>query len=744
MTIRFAPALVVALVTSGPLFSEASWPATRPQPPRPPCTEPVAEGPDCFTVEGALRLFPTAVRRYRITTPTVDQSYAAGLALSAFGFSGSLSEDAFAVTVAGGQKSLLVYKDSGEFSFQDDSKLWNADYPGPNLNAAGAIAAANAFLGAHGLMPSQAHVEDAKQVTVKRDDGTIAINHWFVSYRMSIDAAAGLGPALSVEVAGASIDVLVGDGEIVGLNWNWRPLSADFGPGGVLPAFSQPTALAIAQRVQAFSPLCVASTTRMIYSIRQHTGVQAYAFPSYVFLAEGLEDGIVIPATSSSPYAIIETPPNNSSFTPCAPLTLAATVIGGTPPYSYSWTDPSQYGVMLGNGSPAPTDLLGTSNPLTVSLDGGMHPINFVVTDANGASWTQSTTIEGPHLVCAPRPRRVCTDPPIPVVFEDVKHVGWTFHAQITTDDGLRLDRVAFLGHRLASDMELPFYWFQNALMDYQACELKFPTAGNLAGNCVSHLEDPGIRVVKNKDNVEVHACYCVDHLPTGDLSGSMTVCQVFIFWEGTKGCDPVDSKGDCVPYKPLVQYWYFPPLIGDNPFVQVRWDQRFDYDPPDTPNRAAFFQDPDGGFGPNVAKMGGISIHHPAPRNEEFHLVALRGNPGEMDNYHQKTESSLVRIPGCVDAGVWNCAHIHWRWGTFLHFHGGGKVLPPASQTVFAYSLRYNPTEIDPFDFDLERFRRPAPEPIGDVDLDLVFWNETFDIDPSDEKVGWNDWFFH
>jgi hypothetical protein len=114
------------------------------------------------------------------------------------------------------------------------------------------------------------------------------------------------------------------------------------------------------------------------------------------------------------------------------------------------------------------------------------------------------------------------------------------------------------------------------------------------------------------------------------------------------------------------------------------------------------------------------------------------------VHNYHQKQESTLVRIPGCVDSGKWNCSHIHWRWGYFLKFHGSGTVLPPSNQSVRAWSVLFGPTpEVDPLNFELNSLVSP-PLPIGDTDQDLVFWDEVTDLDPSDERVFYNDWFFH
>jgi hypothetical protein len=713
-------------------------------PPKRPCSENEAS-PPCPTLPGALLTFPPAYRRYVITTPTVDTAYASALAANDFNLSGVVTEDSISIEVASSSRSLIIYKDSGEFQYQDDSKLWNPAYPPPALNQAQAVQVANTFLAQYALLPSQASVSEVEPASVKAPDGTTTLNHWVVTYEMLLDARAGLGTPLAVPVAGGSITAQVGNGELIGLHWNWRQVTPDLSPAGTLVALSRDAALTAARQLFEFTPFCPETTTRLLYTLDMHTGRQALLAPSYAFFAEALDDGVTVPATAFSPRAVITSPTDDSEFAPCTPLTFAASVSGGTPPYAYEWTDSSKIGADVATGVSQPDDILGTTNPLTVSLEGGTHNIEVKVTDSNGLSWRQGITIRAVKMLCLPRPAAACPEPASPDTEEPVKWLGWTMHARITHTDGLQLDDVSFLGNRLARDVEVPFYWFSTELMPHQACELKHPPEGNAAGNCVSHLKDPGIRVVENKNELQVHACYCVDHLPTGPKSGTLTVCQVYIFYEGTKGCDPVDTKGDCVPYLPLLQYWYEPPLSGGNGYNSSQWDQRFDYDLPDPPNRAAFFKDPDF-YGPNPLRLlKNIAwLHEPGPPNEGSHSVAFYGVRGDMDNYHQKQESTLVRIPGCVDSGKWNCSHIHWRWGSFLKFHGSGAVLPPSNQSVRAWSVLFGPTpEVDPLNFELNSLVSP-PLPIGDTDQDLVFWDEVADLDPSDEKVFYNDWFFH
>ena len=735
-------------------------------------------------VPGGLRSFPTSLRRYVANVPTIDQNYTTLLAMNDFNLTGTVTEDAFTVDVSNGPRALTAYKASGHFLYEDKSKLWNPSYAGPLLNQTQAISTATSFLQSRGLLPSAAFVEYAIPKEVNLGDGSSVLNHWEVMFGFRIDALAGLGPSLLVPVEGSAIRVQIGNAEIIGVSWDWRNLIPDFGSGGVLVAFDFNAAFALANQSPGFSGFCPTTTTTIHYTSNSDTRSQLYVLPSYYFLAGSQEhgEGVVVPATTGSPRVRIISPLDGSVFSACGAIAFTATVTGGTPPYSYDWSDPVNIARQAKSGNQNPTDQIGTTNPMAANFEGGNHIVRLTVTDANGLISESSVMVQvspgtceaatcpalgfsrlsnrGGKRLSAQTACSSCPEPGSPLLATDVTYLGWSLHAQITPDDGLELRNVHFKGPLLASDKQLPYYYFESGLMPFQACELKYPTAGNAAGNCVSHLRDPGIEVERKVNYLRVSACYCVDHLPTGSHSGEMEFCQQFLFWAEGRGCGGGVIGGDfasCAPYGPQAYYWYVPPLTAGNEFQQIEIYQRFNFDLP-IYDRAAFFQDADNPVAA-VAENGAIL----SPDEETVELVASNGSPGNKDNYHQREGSGPVFVPGCVRAelpiigtapgshvltglagGGYLCSHVHWRWGAFLFFHGSGAVIPASSQRVWAYALRWNVLEHidkDPMNFDITNLMTP-PQIIGQFPKDLVMWNVTRDETPSD-IVSMNDWFF-
>jgi hypothetical protein len=687
---------------------------------------------------------PSEMRLYQTSVPVVTTSYAAALASAVFGLYGSVTDeiDAVQVTRSDSEERLSVYRAGGGFLYENRDKLFDPSYNlGTGITEPLARQFAADFLTAHGLLPAEAVFLYADLISAKLDTSEYSVpNHWHIRYGFQIDAGQGLGPPKMVTVQGALIDVMVGNFEILGLNWTWRHLQ----PAGTVQTFDVPTAASIANQSPGFSPVLPIQPF-IAYNLQAPTEPQSIVEPHYVIPTTSEEDhgGAFSMAGSMATPRVTVVPPAGTAQLEGLAFTISATVVGGTPPYQFVWSDMMGAKPTRGGDPSVPLSL---ANPATFALPRGNHFVEVGVTDANGVRADAGTTIvvvQDPALPSGSG-GMACPDTTNVLTRKFVSGGGWSTLAEITANDGLRLNDLSFEGKLLGKDISVPYYKVQTVLTPLSDCELKYPAPDT--GNCRSHLMEPGIVAETNPWFTFVSACYCVDHLPDGpvQLSGLMYVCQDYMFKPKRIGCSPKDSA-ECAPYSSSIDYRYEPPpLAQGNILISMNTFHRFNYDVRYASNIAAFYKDADD-WTVWLPSFGGI----PLATEEQEHFMANLGNPGDKDNYHQAAGVSSITIPGCsgvfalnplplplMGGGDWRCNHLHYRWGAALGpAWGGGKVFPGPAQTV---SLRLFPRhfgETDPPGFDITRlYCAPGQTPACNHEVfnlasgsDLVLWEEVY-----------------
>lgn len=740
-------------------------------------------GATCDEEQISLPEFPTSVRLYSVSVPTVDAAYATAVAESAFNLVGTTTEDAYAITVTGDDlRSLVVYKASAALDYMDEAKLWNASYPGPSSTAEEAIAAALDLVVGAGLAPVAVAVVEASLETVKdvASESPAVPNHWRVRFQFYVDALEGLASdPLLLRVDGAEMEVRVGAAnEIVGFYRTWRDLT----PAATMSARTEEEAFALAEESEGFAPACPRTIT-MRYTLYAETTAQATLAPDYLIETKnGHGGGAPVPATGFSPLVRFTTPSKRGTFAPGETIPLEAEIVGGTPPYDVEWID----SLAAAQGS-APEGIIANGNPAAAELGCGTHSVTVRVTDGNGmiAEDTRKIAVTGRDDECFDFGTRAaasmaveCVEPE-PATLTLQKKVrgchGWSMNATVTASNGLELTNVTFRGSMMARQIMLPFYRLETAMMPIQGAELKHPPQANATGNCRSVLQN-GIRVNVCKDFVQVLTQWCIDRIPAGESSGHMGLDESYYFGKATTECAKFDGS-TCARFWPYVKYRYTPPAgVQTNNFKSFAANQRLDFDVPIS-DIAAFHMDPD-----DVTVFVPVTLTSPAL--EMWRLMANSGAAGNADNYHQRVSGAPVGIPGCsglpatifvnclqqpllcaafcgfpppafcpvtlpappYPIGTWSCVHIHWRWDSTLGAAwggaaGAGSVLPPASQAVYFHCHRWHANETKP-----AGLVNPLPfenkEPIGATPRDLANWHET-QSNASTDCTCQNDWFF-
>ena len=327
---------------------------------------------------------------------------------------------------------------------------------------------------------------------------------------------------------------------------------------------------------------------------------------------------------------------------------------------------------------------------------------------------------------------------------------GWTGVARNVSRLGLVLDNVALNKNPFAGRVEsVRGYTLKTSRGEFQ-CNLDHeqsqptgPATGvgpHPRGDCYSTLTKPAIRKITTKGggpqagkDLALESVYCVDGFPAKvdravaeECRAKLIIAQRYIFQPPQSGQTGNFDIGDSATWNPAIDYvWVDPPAhCPQVKFQEITFRTKIDNDVP-SPDVAGFFRDPD-----DTWKILAIVD---SLEKETSSTLAVRGSPGNNDNFHQKdakrstglgaTTSALllspppsqhgiayipksqiergikvrtaITIPGCSGAisGDYKCAHYHWRWGKALGERfpnvfvpvGGtaGAVLTPASQTV-------------------------------------------------------------
>jgi len=280
-------------------------------------------------------------------------------------------------------------KDSGSIWFADFSKLYNEEYVPADLpSEEDAKAIAEEFLGSlmeQGLIPEREigfFAIDQTQ-TANFDIGTnemeTAINHLDVLYGFVQESIQYPGTNFTMCQEGAKIRVSIGDkGEIIGLHCVWRDLvNYEF-----YPAITEEEALEIFREELKAEPEEL--EVRLEYYFESEFTEQEFVQPYYIF------DGTVmigeeevqfktklIPATTFSPTARIESPDNGAEFSE-GEIDFEASVSGGEPPYEYIWE--SNIDGVIGTGASVSSNLsVGQRDEEVLP-----HTIKLKVNDGNG------------------------------------------------------------------------------------------------------------------------------------------------------------------------------------------------------------------------------------------------------------------------------------------------------------------------------------------------------------------------
>ncbi len=688
-------------------------------------------------------------RLYATQAPLLDAAHVASLAKS-LGLSAAPRDTGDTIVVEDGERSLVIQKASGAFEYRDDAKLWDATAPAPALSHAEAEAFATSFLSDRGLLPPQARVGIVVERLAKADDGTLIPNHWLVGYYFQVDAAVNGAPT-PVAVMGAAIEVRVGDGEVIGLRWHWRPLV----PAGEVTLFDERKAFEVAT-ASAEAPDLDPTGLDLLYILEPDNVPQPLIAPSYLVRTPYGDpselQGVLVPATDRAPRAAIVSPRRSQSTT--GPVSLAAEIQGGTPPYQARWIEQVS------------GETIATGNPATAVLPPGAHPVLLAVTDAAGLIARDERRV----WVEQPQPTPLCTAPrPLPP--EPTARIpggapegtialnGWRFSYEITAKHGLAVNDVQYQGNRMASDMRMPFYEIQTEQMPRQRCQLDSGAPDDAP--CRADLLTPVPDIVAGADGTfRIEACWRVMNLPPGvESGGELLLCQGYTFGFQTKTCAPFDPN-ECVRFWPSVSYLYTQSEGGPcrNDLIVIEVSQRLDFDITG-PDVAALIKD--------IAPVPGTSLD--APEVETEGLMALSGLPGLKDNYHQRDGGGRVLFPGCTGGlvtidvngvpmivnlpGGYQCVHAHWRWPLLSELSpgdwGGGQVLIPTTQTAWVYVVRADPLELEPPLGSGARAFIDPPDPLNPLDengdpigADIVLWHVASSTADGD-RLGLNHWFF-
>jgi len=354
---------------------------------------------------------------YRVVPRKVDEKYVQNIG-RAFGLTGQVGDlcDSFVMTgfaepLDKNPKVLKVSKASGQFYFQNQSKLFAADPQAGQFDPRLAEGVATSFLQEYGLLPQDAGASTVEfdTLTEESEQGEVRqqlFQNTNVVYARQLPADAAGGQMVSVAGAGARLKVYLYDdgehGDVIGAMGNWRNVE----PMGSIPVNdSKDTWDFFVRFGEALSPAkaqvaynrAVPDYENATQGYYEHPGFaeQQELIPCWIIPVEYYQDDtLILKADTFIPAAESYFPPVVEILKPAEFETFDYGELiffdcqvqegFGTPPYSYNWE--SDVDGVLSTQKSFQTDLLSLHCPDT-SCDCSPlpHTITLTVTDSKGS-----------------------------------------------------------------------------------------------------------------------------------------------------------------------------------------------------------------------------------------------------------------------------------------------------------------------------------------------------------------------
>lgn len=739
----------------------------------------------------------------------VTPKSAAALAKAWFGISAKAETDSHSVKLTDGARFFQQFSATGAVLYLDRAALDASDKP-VDCDDAEAFEHALAFLKKIGRTPEAIGGWRVKPGQVKLGDENAVVNHLVVEITLLVRVRSKGGGTIDVPLIGSGVTrVMIGPtGAVVGLALH-------------CPELVQADEVELLDPRQARSLIDWASAcggghhehapghsepahgdALLAYWLDAPTVPQPQIAPVYIMSGVEEAHGLLgaAPATKLLPVARIK--PLKAAKPGSSPR-FKAEVANGKSPYRYRWRATLEKFAAGG--------WLQEGQVFSSSLHAGAHYLCLEVTDARGFRAEAAVNIvaitrldallgasslsealaaaEGSGRLALPskvealaekvahdfydeeRKDWVCVDPGSapdePTVLNlAVAGAGWTMSASITSNDGLELNNIRYMGALVASSFSVPFYYIETTLMPWQRAELNHPPAANPQGNCFSWLLAPGIVLAPAAGGgIAVIARWCVDRLPAPGKRPLMIVEQRFEFGPATRTMAPVPFNLLAeAPFFPLVTHRFFPQ--AGNTLKRIEFNYRLDFDIRTANDQCALTREANAPFPPPIF----VLVSNPVPVEASGIAVGGGGVPGAAgtwDNYHQAPDYASIApllaaaakaaaaaapgygllqvmqffglvsapnfpLPIIVPLGSLlpnDCIHMHWRWGAFLAALGfappGGGVGRTAApgQLVEVYAVRYMPGERDPVIVNALLNNQPI------VGKDIVFWYRAMSI---------------